>query len=161
MDVLQTLKKLIDARITNKSSLNSISPDDVGRSIKEVVDQFAIGIPSPSKTYPGGFIGRDSQYNLYVAAQSTVDGDIEDRNKWKRVFEEFKYELVVETNNQTLFILTPIPLNINLVSLYLNGQRLYLTKDFTVNNLGALNYISSVLLDTTDALAVEYLGFNI
>ncbi len=158
--VLESLKSLIDARITQKTSVNSITPANVGISLKDIADFLKLKVPDTNKTYDLGFLGRDSENNIYICNQQGVNGDLNDRTKWKKLFEEFKYEVEITTNGQTSFILNPIPLNINLVSLYLNGQRLYLSRDFTVSGLGVITYSSTVVLDTYDCLAVEYLGYN-
>lgn len=157
--ILDELKTIIDSRITNKTAINSISPVNVGESLKDIVDELKLKVPSLTKRYPAGFVARDSNYNIFICRLDNSTGDLQDPNKWKRLIEEFKYEVVINADNQTQFNLNPIPLNINLVSLYLNGQRQYLGRDFSVNNLGVLTF-TSIPVETTDALCVEYLGYN-
>lgn len=153
----EILKSLVDARITNKITINSISPGDVGGSIKDVIDRLKISVPSMSATYDAGVLGRDVNFNLYMCILQGANGDLDNPSKWRRIFYQNKYELTVTTPGQTLFTLTPIPLNINLVSLYLNGQRLSQFRDFTVDSFGVLTYSNgTVSLATDDILETEY-----
>ena len=162
MNDIDFIREQITKRIISKTSPSSISRVDVADLLNLILDRSLLPLLTPQKTYKLGFLGRDDENNLYVSIQNNIIGDYNNAAFWKKLSNTtvdgnlFEESVVINTNGQTSFNLTGIPLDASKVDLFLNGQRLKKGIDFTATSLGLIDYYGDVKLLTIMNLTAIY-----